>query len=225
MTRSRRLAVLLGCVAVALVVAWYAGARFPAPAPAVPTGTVRLGPDAGEAVAEYLARLPADLPPPGTSAPALVQFTDPQDRAGALAAIAGAAPLLAVLRVPIPRVQTALRFEALEAQVDAPTALDSARLRARAAALADAGRLTGRPRDVAAAEAVALADPGCACVLAVVVRADRGTLDALATRPAVRAVQAAPPDAGLAELALAPLLPEQAERADPGPDDGPLPPS
>ena len=73
-TRSRA-AVLVGCVVVALLVAWYAGSRH-APSGWVPAaGTVRLGPEAGEEVAAYLARLPATLPVGGDHAPALVQLS------------------------------------------------------------------------------------------------------------------------------------------------------
>jgi hypothetical protein len=46
---------------------------------------------------------------------------------------------------------------------------------------------------------------------------------ALAARPDVRAVHAAPAGVTARELALSPLLPEQVERADPPPDDGPVP--
>uniref|UniRef100_UPI003FD88ADB hypothetical protein n=1 Tax=Pseudonocardia nigra TaxID=1921578 RepID=UPI003FD88ADB len=99
----------------------------------------------------------------------------------------------------------------------------SARERAAAAAAGDATRATGRPGDVAAAEAARLGDPGCACVLALLVRSDRAGLEIVAAQPGVRAVHAAPADAGARELALAPLLPEQTERADPPPDDGPVP--
>jgi hypothetical protein len=73
-------------------------------------------------------------------------------------------------------------------------------------------------------ERAALADSRCPCVIALVVRGDRAALDAVAARPGVRAVQAAPPGTTPVELALSPLLPEQAERADPPPDDGPVPP-
>jgi hypothetical protein len=127
--------------------------------------------------------------------------------------------------VALPRVQTALRFEPLEPGVAVPTALDSARQRAAAAAAADAGRLTGRPRQVAAAEAAALASPACACVLALVVQADGAALAALAARSGVRAVEAAPAGTTLPEIALSPLLPEQTVRADPLPDDGAVPSS
>jgi len=223
-TSTRRAVVLLGAVVVALLTAWYAGSRAPS-LPPPPPGSVRLGPEAGEVVADYLARLPAELPPSGVVAPALVQFAAEQDTDGALAATAGTVAVLAVFRVPIQRVQTALRFEGVEDAVAPPTALGSARDRARSSAVDDADRLTGRARVVAGVEAAELADPACACVLAVVVRGDRTALQALLTRPGVRAVHAAPPDAAPAELALSPLLPAQTERADPLPDDGPVPAS
>lgn len=225
MTRAQRAAALVGCAVVAVALAWYAGSRFAPGVPAPPAGTVALGPEAGEGVAQYLARLPAQLPPSGAVAPALVQFGTEQSPAAALDAVAGTTPVVAVLRVPLPRVQTALRFEAVEAAVPAPVALDSARRRALSTARTDATRLVGRPRAVATAEAAALANPTCACVLALVVRADRAELAALAARPEVRAVHAGPPDATARELALSPLLPEQTVRADPPPDDGVVPPS
>jgi hypothetical protein len=224
-TRKGRLAVLVACAAVALLAAWYAGAQFAPSAPTPSTGSVRLGPDPGEDVAGYLARLPAELPPAGAgAAPALVQFGAEQAVADAVAATAGSTVDTAVLRVPIARVQTALRFAPLDPGVPQPTALGIARERAQLRAAADAGRLTGRAREVAAAEAAALAGPACRCVLALVVRAERAGLEALAARPGVRAVHAAPPGTTARELALAPLLPEQVNRADPLPDDGALTP-
>ena len=160
MSTRGRLAVLAGCVLVALAVAWYAGSRF-APSPAAPAaGTVRLGPEAGEDVAAYLARLPATLPPDSARAPALVQLAAEATVPDALAAVAGTTPLTAVFRVPLPRVQTALRFVALEPDVPVATALDNARVRAEREAAADASHLTDRPRAVAAAEAAALGRPG-----------------------------------------------------------------
>jgi len=216
--------VLVGCVVVAFAVAWYSGAqsgpRGPQPAP----GAVRLGPEPGEPVASYLARLPDELPPPGVEVPALVQLavgTDVDTVADVLGAVA---PVSVVQRVPVPRVQTALRFSPVELDVPPQTALDRAREGARRAASAEVARLTGRPAAVAAAEAAALADPSCPCVVAVVVQADRAYLLALAARPPVRAVHAAPAGTTQPEIALSPLLPDQVERADPLPDDGPLPP-
>jgi hypothetical protein len=215
--------VLLACAAVVLLAAWYAGAQFPASAPAPAPGSVRLGPEAGEEVAAYLQRLPAELPAPGVDALALVQFTAELPGSAAVPAVAGAVPVTAVLRVPLPRVQTALRFEPLEPGMPVPAALDAARQRARHEAAADAQRQVGRAAEVAAAEARALADPAAPCVLAVLIRAERADLDAVAARPDVRAVHAAPAGVTARELAIAPLLPDQVERADPLPDDGTVP--
>ncbi|MFC5993350.1 hypothetical protein ACFQE5_03875 [Pseudonocardia hispaniensis] len=219
----RRLVAWAGCVVVALLVAWYAGGQFAPAQPRPPAGSVRLGPDPGEPVAGYLARLPALLPVPGTSAPALVQLAAEVPTADA-ALLAGVMRVdSVVLRVPLARVQTALYFEALDPRIELPRALDTARQRAAHAAAAEAGRLTGRPGAVAAAEQAALADPGCACVVAFVVEGERAALETLAGRPGVRAVHAAPAGTTPVELALAPLLPEQTDRADPLPDDGPVP--
>jgi hypothetical protein len=222
-TGRARTGVLLACAAVVLLVAWYAGAQYPVSAPAPAPGSVRLGPDPGEDVATYLDRLPAELPAPGTAALALVQFGAELPASAAVRAVADTTPVTAVLRVPMPRVQTALRFEPLEQGMPVPAALDAARQRAQQQAAADAQRPAGRAADVASAEERALADPSGPWVLALVVRAEREAMDALAARPGVRAVHAAPAGVTARELALSPLLPEQAERADPPPDDGPVP--
>lgn len=219
----RRLLILAGCVVVALLVAWYAGSRFPASAPAPTGGSVRLGPEPGQLVAEYLAALPAQLPPPGPVVPALVMLDAGVPTARA-AALVGPLPVAqAVLRLSLPRVQTALRFEAVESGPGTATALDTARVRAALAAAADAARLAGRPGDIAAAEHTALDDPGCPCVVALVVSGDRAALERIAGAREVRAVQAAPPGTAVRDLALSPLLPEQTGTAGPLPDDGPVP--
>lgn len=222
MNGRRRIAVLGGCAAAVLLLAWYTGAQFAPVTPSPPAGTVRLGPEPGEPVAAYLARLPATLPAPGAAVPALVQFGVEQPPATALAAVDGATPRLAVFRIAVQRVQTALRFEPLETGVAAGIALQNARERARLAAAGDATRRTGRSGAVAAAEAARLADPAGPTVLALVVDGDRAALAATAQRPGVRAVEAAPAGTAVRELALSPLLPEQADRADPTPDDGPV---
>ncbi len=218
MTTRGRFALLAACGVVAALVALYAAVRTPAPIPGPPPGSVRLGPEPGETVATYVTRAAAGLPPAGTTALALVQFADERTVADAQAQ---GTPVEAVFRVDLPRVQTALRFVALEPGVPVATALDSARQRAAAAATTDADRLAGRARGVAAAEAAELARPECPCVVAMVVTADGAAL----RRPAagVRVVEAAPAGVTLRELALSPLLPEQADRADPLPDDGPVP--
>jgi hypothetical protein len=225
MTGRQRLAVLAACLVVAALVAWYGATRFAPSSPPPDVGSVRLGPDPGDDVSAYLARLPAQLPPPGVATLALVQVDAGLTTPDAVTAAAGTEIVEAVMRVPLTRVQTALRFEPLDPGVPVNVAMNTARERAQMQAAADASRLTGRPRDVAAAEAAALAGPGCHCVLALVVRSDRAGLQTLSARPGVRAVEAAPPDATLRELALAPLLPEQTQRADPPPDDGPVPPA
>ncbi|GEL23280.1 hypothetical protein PSU4_22340 [Pseudonocardia sulfidoxydans NBRC 16205] len=226
MTGRRRLALFGVCLVVLLGVAWYAGSRpgSGGPPPSV-TGSVRLGPDPGAAVADYLASLPATLPEPGVAVPALVQLHTAVTGDQAVALAGDAAILQVVWRVPIPRVQTALRFETLDAGVAVGTAVDVSRQRAQLAAQADASRRTGRPGAVAAAEQAALGNADCACVVAVVVRTDRAGLETITARAGVRGVQAAPAGAVLTDLALAPLLPEQTDRVDPLPDDGVVPPA
>lgn len=235
---TRGLWVAVAVLAVVFVGAVWAAGSGPPSGPATATGSVRLGPEPGQDVAGYLAALPAQLPPPGPAVPALVQFDRPHAPAAA-AATAGRTEMgTAVFRVPIERVQTALRFEPVVGTGDPHAALGVARERAAHAAAADADRarraVAGvtdpaaraslvRRAEVAAAERRALADPGCACVIAMVVTADRAALEALADRDGVRAVHAAPPGTTTRELALSPLLPQQTTAATPPPDDGPVP--
>jgi len=240
---------LLCALLVLLAVAWVAGRQSLQGAPDQPAtlDAVRLGPDPGESVAGYLAGLPARLPPAGAPAvPALVQFGALPDGAasarpggaagalldGAAAArlLAGVTPATAVFRVPLPRVQTALRFQPLppvDAADPVAAALRQFTLAQGAAqrdASAQASRLTGRPASVAGYEAAALAaEPPCRCVLAVLVVGDRAGLTRLAGLPEVRAVDAAPEGTPVTGVALAPLLPEQTEVAGPAADDGPVP--
>ena len=180
----------------------------------------------GEPVEGYLARLPAQLPAPGTAVLALVQFDDARTPAGAAATGAGTSLVSVVFRVPVPRVQTALRFEQLEPGTPPDAALANARQRAQQAAAADAARLTGRPREVAAVEAAALSASG----LPVRARAGRAGRPGRAGRrwpagPAVRAVQAAPPGGDRARAGVGPAAAGADPSADPVPDDGPVPPA
>jgi hypothetical protein len=226
LTWRGRLAVLAACLVLAAVGVWFAGTDVAPSRPDPPAGSVRLGPDPGQPVADYLAQLPGRLPVPGAVAPALVQLTAAVDPATAAALVRpGTTAGIAVLQVQLPRVQTALRFQPVDPSLPVVTALQTVREQARRAADGDVVRLTGRPHDVAAAEAAALADPGCRCVLALVVHGDLAALQALAATPGVRAVDAAPAGVTDRELALSPLLPGQRERADPVPDDGPVPPA
>jgi hypothetical protein len=263
---------LLCVLLVLLAVAWVAGRQslFGAPDQPASLDAVRLGPDPGAPVAAYLAGLPARWPAPGAPAvPALVQFGTELDGASVARLLAGVTPATAVIRVPLPRVQTALRFEALppvdlaDPVLGAQRQLALAQQAAARDASAEAGRLTGRTASVARYEAAVLggglggaaggaqtgaapggqsgaaggaqsgAAPGaqsgaptpCRCVLAVLVVGDRAALSRLAEQPAVRAVDAAPAGTPTSGVALAPLLPEQTEAADPVPDDGPVPSS
>ncbi|WP_060572655.1 MULTISPECIES: hypothetical protein [unclassified Pseudonocardia] len=232
---TRGLWVVVAVMAVVLLGAVWAAGSGPSPGPAPASGSVRLGPDPGQDVAGYLASLPAQLPPAGARAAALVQLDRPSD-AASVAALGAPGISTAVFRVPFARVQTALRFEPVVGTGDPAAALGVARERAAFAAEADADRarqaVAGAPgaresltrrADVAGAERRALAAPDCACVIAFVVTADRAGLESLAARDGVRAVQAAPPGTTERELALSPLLPEQTTAATPPPDDGPVP--
>ncbi|MBC3191346.1 hypothetical protein H7X46_09765 [Pseudonocardia sp. C8] len=243
---TRGLWVVVAVLAVVCAGAVWAAGSGPAPGPATATGSVRLGPDPGQDVGAYLVGLPGRLPPPGERVPALVQFARPLDVAAAAGAVVPTGPAgpgpgrveTAVFRVPLDRVQTALRFEPVTGTGDPVAALGVARERAAFGAEADADRAAravaaatnpeardalARRAAVAAAERRALADPACACVIAVVVTADRAGLEALSARADVRAVHAAPPGTTVPELALSPLLPEQSTAATPPPDDGPVP--
>ncbi|MEJ8277782.1 hypothetical protein [Pseudonocardia spirodelae] len=235
---TRGLWVAVAVLAVVFLGAVWAAGSGPSAGPATATGSVRLGPEPGQDVAGYLASLPAQLPPPGPAVPALVQLARPLSTTGAAAAAAGTQVRTAVFRVPLERVQTALRFEQVTGTGDPAAALGVALGRAAFTADADAGRAARdaagaatpqaraafeRRAAVAAAEHRALTGPDCACVIALVVTADRAGLDAVAARDAVRAVQAAPPGTTVGELALSPLLPGQTVTASPPPDDGPVP--
>jgi hypothetical protein len=234
----RQYVVAVLCIAVvALGVAWVAGRQSERAGHAPPPSldAERLGPDPGEPVAGYLAGLPARLPPPGAAAvPALLQL-DPELGSDALAArLAGAGAGVAevrrvVFRVPLPRVQTALRFQPLptvdlaDPAAALSRALELAQQGAQRQAAAEVPALSGRAAGVARYESAALSGSG-PVVLAVLVHADRAQLLRLAGLPGVRAVDAAPegtPDSG---TALAPLLPGQRDTAGPVPDDGPVPP-
>jgi hypothetical protein len=142
--RTRRVLVG-GSLVVVLLLVVFAGVRAltsGSSTPSVAQGQVRLGPESGERVADYLARLPSTLPAPGSRALALVQFSAALTTPDAAAAATLAVPVSeAVFRFPIPRVQTALRFEAIPASAPLAAALDTARQRAGYAAEADAARL------------------------------------------------------------------------------------
>lgn len=199
-----------------------AGQRDDVPPPLA--GSERLGPEPGEPVAGYLDRAARSLPAPGAGEVwALVQLNRhvQPDAAARLAQRVRLARV--VLRVPLPRVQTALTTRSVPGQQPAAEIVAAlcaaADERAAAAAAAPDG---SRAAAVAAAEAQRLR-AGCGCVVAMLVRADRAALAELAGRDGVRAVHAAQPGTPPQGLALAPLLPQQRRVAGPVPDDGPVP--
>jgi hypothetical protein len=164
---------LLCVLLVLLAVAWVAGRQslFGAPDQPASLDAVRLGPDPGAPVAAYLAGLPARWPAPGAPAvPALVQFGTELDGASVARLLAGVTPATAVIRVPLPRVQTALRFEELppvdlaDPVLGAQRRLALAQQAAARDASAEAGRLTGRAASVARYEATVLGGAPCGVV-------------------------------------------------------------
>jgi hypothetical protein len=219
MPQRARWVVLAVLVVVFGLTIWAAGQR----GEQLPAGAERLGPEAGEQVADYLRRAERSLPG-GNSGPvwALVQLEGYLTPTPAAELARGVRLSRAIIRVPLPRIQTALITRDLPGQrpvAELPEALRSA-AQERATV---ASRQHGRPAALAAAEAAQLRS-GCACVVALLVFGDGDALQVIAARPGVRAVHAALPDTPIQDLAISPLLPEQLERAGPVPDDGPVPP-
>ncbi|MEU7633945.1 hypothetical protein AB0C34_28890 [Nocardia sp. NPDC049220] len=179
--------------------------------------TDRLGPERGEQVADYLVRARDSLTgPEGVQHWALLSFTEPltperiPDHGG------GVRIAQVLYRVPIPRVQTPL--VAVPVPEDIGAAVDSADY---------AAWLLPSPADDRSARTVAVSATrlraGCACVIGLVVRGPLANLRHLAAQNGVRAVQALPADAVAGRFGVVPLLPDQLEVVQPGPDDGPVP--
>ncbi len=213
---------LLGVLLVVFTATVVVAGRNGEQAPAV--GVERLGPESGELVADYLRRANESLPPPGAGEVwALVQLDVYLGPAPAASLVHGVRLSGVVLRVPLPGVQTALISRDLPGQHPAQEVAVAIRSagqdRARAGTQAPPG---SRSAAVAAAEALQLRN-GCACVLALLVRADGAALRELADQPGVRAVHAAGPGTSRAGLAVSPLLPEQRNAVGPVPDHRPVP--
>lgn len=213
------LAVLSAALGVAVVVAGQPGGPSPV------AGAQRLGPEAGEPVAAYLRRAGASLPAARSpSVWALVQLEGYLRPEPAAELTQGTRLSRVVLRVPLPRVQTALIIRDLPGQrpvTELAEALPAA-ARDRAAA-ASRGQPSSRSAAVAAAEAARLRS-GCACVVALLVFGNGEALREVAARPGVRTVHAASPDTAIQDVAISPLLPEQLDTVGPVPDDGAVPP-
>lgn len=186
------------------------------------TAGVALGPVSGQQVGQYLLRT-LDLPPAGGPYWALVSLRSELSATAAAGLLGPERLSRAVLRVPIPRVQTA--------QITADFADQGPRAAELTAAMGTAGSKLqqnaesgdGRTAAVARVSAARLRH-GCACVLALLVHGSAEQLRALAAQPAVRAVDVAPAGTALRELSLTPLLPEQTSVVVPSADDGLVPP-
>jgi hypothetical protein len=207
------LAVVFGCTV------WIAGQRDES----VPAGTQRLGPEAGEPVAAYLRRANASLPLDHSARWALVQPDSYLTPVRAAELTQGVRVSKVVLRVPLPRLQTALITRDLPGQQPVAELTGAQQSAAVERLAASRTAPDSRQAAVAAAEAAQL-HQGCACVLALLVYGDGEALQLVAKRPGARAVQAALPNTSVEDLALSPLLPEQSDIAGPVPDDG-LPPA
>lgn len=220
---SRARVTLLAVLLVAFGLAALVAGQRSEPPPAV--GMERLGPEFGEPVADYLQRAAGSLPPPGVHQVwALVQLDGYLEPGPAAELVRETRLSQVVLRVALPGVQTALVFRDVPGQHSAAELAAMMRAagldRARAAAQAPLG---SRQAAVAAAEAARLG-AGCACVLALLVRADPAVLRELTGHSAVRTVHAAGPDTPRQGLSVSPLLPEQHDVVGPIPDEGTVPP-
>ncbi|WP_280193949.1 hypothetical protein [Nocardia farcinica] len=224
-------------VSAALLVGFFAVLGVLVPPRESGVGTDRLGPEHGEAVADYRARARQSLDGADTAERwALVSFTAPLPP-GQLTGLGADLRIAQVLyQVPMPRVRTPLTVvpvpagaaavlasaEAAASQLrDAldPDALDPDALDPDSI---DRNTADERYRRVLGVAAQRLTD-GCACAVGVVVRGPLDRLRTLAQNPAVRAVEALPADAIAGRFGVVPLLPEHVDVVAPGPDDGPVP--
>lgn len=184
----------------------------------------RLGPHDGELVSEYVARTRTALDSRHDRTPtyALVAMDSYLPPAQVPDALPDVPIVRALVRVPLPRVQTRLFEFPARTPADIVGGMGAAARDLDAETRDDLARPAAQDA-VAVAVARAQADRlrrACSCVVAVVVRAEPDALERLARQPLVRAVEPAPAGEPLARLAFAPLLPEQRTRVEPPPDDG-----
>ncbi|WP_405162303.1 hypothetical protein OG203_39385 [Nocardia sp. NBC_01499] len=180
--------------------------------------TDRLGPEQGEQVADYLARARDSLG--GMDAAehwALVSFTEPLVPEQIPPHSAGMRIAQVLYQVPIPRVQTPL--VAVPVPAGDAAAIDSAE---SAAWLLPRSAPDERATRVTALSAARLRS-GCACTVGLVLRGPLDCLRKLSSQNGIRAVEALPADAVAGRFGVVPLLPEQLDVIQPGPNDGPVP--
>nr|WP_051161292.1 hypothetical protein [Nocardia transvalensis] len=188
------------------------------PRPSV-VSTDRLGPENGEPVADYLARVRDSLAAADNDQHwALVSFGTgvPADQLPRSAA--GLRISHVLYHVPIDRVYT----PPIDVPVPAGDAATLASLAAAAGAMDNSQPADDRAARTARVVAARL-HAACPCAVGLVVRATPPQLRDLATHNSIRAVEALPPDAAAGAFTVVPLLPEQQETTAPGPDDGPVP--
>ncbi|MBF6361489.1 hypothetical protein IU447_15340 [Nocardia farcinica] len=234
-------------VSAALLVGFFAVLGVLVPPRESGVGTDRLGPEHGEAVADYRARAGQSLDGADTAERwALVSFTAPLPP-GQLTGLGAGLRIAQVLyQVPMPRVRTPLTVvpvpagaaavlasaeaaasqlrEVLDPKALDPDTIDPDSIDPDALDPDTIDRNTAdeRYRRVLGVAAQRLTD-GCACAVGVVVRGPLDRLRTLAENPAVRAVEALPADAIAGRFGVVPLLPEHVDVVAPGPDDGPIP--
>ncbi|MFG1923765.1 hypothetical protein [Cryptosporangium sp. NPDC048952] len=231
LSRSWTALVTLVLVVALVVVAYRAGTRT-APVDDTVGNVPRVGPADGQQVDAYRSAASAELAGLSAGAPvwALVGLADYQ-RPDALPALFDGYPVNRVVaRVPLPGVQTQLVTLVVDRlAVDVPAGMNrvasekeraaaDATSAAKSAATADLATVYTSAADLQRREAAAYRQL-CACVYAAVVRATPDRLRALAQRPGIRVVDAAPEVTRLDRAAFAPLLPEQSGTVGPPSDN------
>jgi hypothetical protein len=220
MNRVRGAAELVALLVVAVALCSLVGHLNPLPRTLV--GTDRLGPDNGEAIAEYIDRAAASVTEARADFDphwALVSFDSVIAPTDAFDLARGVRIAEVLLRVPMERVQTqviAIGVPGTEASV-----IESED-RAAAGLQSSTGQWD-RQSQIDAASAVRLSR-GCDCVVGLVVRATGTELASVSTAVGVRSVESRPADATAGRFAVRALLPDYVDVAGPLPDDGPIPP-
>ena len=210
-----------GVAAFVALVALVVVAGLAAPPRTAPIATDRLGPESGTRIADYLAQAQDSLAGPDEPRYALISLRAEITAQQAYDLAAGSRIAELVFRVPLPRVQTPVVAVGVGEGRDSvlgSVAVAADRLRTAAA------RSGGNERQhrIATVSAQRIGD-GCACVVALTIRATPTVLRAVAGQPQVRAVEALPADAVAGSYALVPLLPENTDIVEPLPDDGDVP--
>ena len=221
--RSASPAIVWAAAAVALVVLLVV-MGYTHPVRRAPIATDRLGPSSGDTVSDYLASARASLDQPTESTDAarwaLVSLVTNLSTDRIADVVSGVRVSEVYVHVPISRVQT----QVLRVPVSAhPDALAGSVVQA-------AGMVAAGALDVGRAAAVSTVTRSrllgdCACVAALLVRAETSALNALGSDSNVRVVEALPADAIYGRFAVNPLLPEQTDVVGVAADDGPVPQS